>query len=130
MNKDELKLLLVEDEVLIAMLIMRHLESLGYQSCEHVATGQAAIDSVAARQPDIIFMDIRLSGGMDGVEAAQEIHAQYDVPIIFMSGYSTPEIKNRAQAVNPAAILEKPLLPYQIEAAIESTLQGKTRLVK
>jgi CheY-like chemotaxis protein len=125
MNKDKLKLLLVEDEVLIAMLIERHLESLGYQVCEHVATGQAAIDSVAAQQPDIIFIDIRLPGGMDGVQAAQEIRARYDVPIIFMTGYSTPEILDRTQAVNPAAVLEKPLLPHQIEAAIELALQRK-----
>lgn len=126
MNKDEIKLLLVEDEVLIAMLIERHLESLGYKIFEHVATGQAAIDSAVARRPDIIFMDIRLPGGMDGVEAAQEIRARYDIPIIFMTGYSTPEILDRTQAVNPAAVLEKPLLPHQIEAAIELALRGKT----
>ena len=127
MDKEKFQLLLVEDEVLLAMRMKRNLELFGYQVHAPVATGQAAIDSVAQQQPDAIFMDIRMPGGMDGIQAAQAIREQYDIPIIFMTGYSNPEIVERARAVNPVAILEKPLLFNQIEAAIEAALRKETQ---
>ena len=72
-------------------------------------------------------MDIRLAGQMDGIEAAREIAARHDVPIIFVTGYSTPEIAQRCQALDPAGYLLKPVAPPQVDEAIRVALVQAAR---
>lgn len=123
MKNTDVSILIVEDEVLIAMKMRRNLELDGYNVYEPVVSGGEAITMATELQPDIIFMDIRLPGGMDGIEAAREIRGQYGTPIIFMTGYSDQETFDRAQQVGPAAFLEKPVFPQELKAAIVAALE-------
>ncbi|OHD11436.1 MAG: hypothetical protein A2Z96_05015 [Spirochaetes bacterium GWB1_48_6] len=107
----ELKILLVEDEVLIAMLLERQLSELGLQISEHVTTGPNALLSVQKDQPDLILMDIRLCGSMDGIETAGLIHSQVSpgIPVIFLTSYDDDATRKRAEGVNPLGYFGKPL---------------------
>jgi len=121
MNK-KLKLLVVEDEYLVAFHLQEQLRQLGYEVGQLVATGEEAIKNVEQEQPDIILMDMRLAGEMDGVQTAQEIQSRYKIPIIFLTGYASEEVKERVKALNSVAYVVKPVMPSQIEAAIASVL--------
>jgi DNA-binding NarL/FixJ family response regulator len=119
--KDKLKVLIVEDEFLAATLLGRNLEQFfGYEICGPVATGEEAIESAGEEKPDIVLMDIRLASAMNGIEAAGEIKSRYNIPIIFVTGYSTSEYVMQCQELEPVAFLEKPLGPPEVDAAIKS----------
>ena len=117
------KLLLVEDEFLIAALLRRNLMLVGYDVCELVSTGEEAVERAEQEQPDFILMDVRLGGKMDGIEAAREIHQRFQIPIIFMTGYSDKERVAQAKELNPLAYLVKPVTPDDIKPIIDSALK-------
>ena len=83
----QIKILLVEDEFINALLIKKQLEFIGYAVSHHVTTGENAIISAKQNHPDIIIMDIRLAGEIDGIEAASVIKSESDIPVIFITGY-------------------------------------------
>jgi CheY-like chemotaxis protein len=119
---EKIKILLVEDEFFIALLLQMSLERSGYEVGDPVSTGEEAIKCVAQERPDVVLMDIRLAGALDGIEAAREIVARYAVPIIFMTGYSDEETVKQAQALHPLAILTKPVSPPEIMAVVDAAL--------
>ena len=82
----KIKVLIVEDEAILGLLLSRSLGRLGYEVGEPIATGEEALRRTEQEQPDVVLMDIRLAGAMDGIEAAREITARYGTPIIFMNG--------------------------------------------
>jgi CheY-like chemotaxis protein len=108
MPKD-LKILLVEDEVVTAMLVTMQLKRNGYEIMEHVVTGEEAIVSAKTYSPDVILMDIRLAGEMDGIDASKVIIAERPVAIIFLTSYDDQVTKLRADRLNPLGYLVKPL---------------------
>lgn len=115
------KLMLVEDEALISMLLIRNMEDLGHQMCGPYATGEAAIQGVIEDNPDIVLMDVHLAGSMDGLEATAKILGMRNIPFIFMTGYVDEEIKTKALALQPTAVyLVKPVTPDDIEAALNT----------
>jgi CheY-like chemotaxis protein len=120
---EKIKILLVEDEFFIAQLLQMNLELSGYEVCAPVSTGEEAIESVAQERPDVVLMDIRLAGALNGIEAAQKIDARYAVPIIFMTGYSDEETVKQAQELRPLAILTKPVGPPEIMAVIDAAFK-------
>ncbi len=120
--RENVSVLIVEDEFLAAWHLQKELRRLGYTVAQPVASGEQAIERAAREQPDVILMDIRLAGAIDGIEAAREIISRRAIPIIFMTGYSDDETKERAQKLEPAAYLIKPLQVYQVESAIDSAL--------
>jgi len=122
---DKIKLLVVEDEFLIAILLQRNLEVLGYEIGELVISGEEAIESVEKERPDVILMDIRLGGAMDGIEAAEVICARHDIPIVFMTGYSDEATMERAMKLQPVAFLIKPVGPYEIRAVIDTVFKDQ-----
>lgn len=117
---EKITILLVEDEAITALLLKRNLELLGYQVSEPVAAGEVAIEKARNICFDVVLMDIRLAGKMDGIEAAKEILSLCNSQIIFMTGYSDYDIKGRAQALHPAAYLVKPVTPDDIAPVISS----------
>jgi CheY-like chemotaxis protein len=117
-----IKILLVEDEFLIARLLQRNLKLLGYEMVELVSSGEEALERVKEEKPDVIVMDIRLAGELNGIEAAKEIRQFCATPIIFLSGYSDRETIARANQVEPLAFLIKPISPDDITAVIEIAL--------
>jgi two-component system, response regulator PdtaR len=113
------KILIAEDEALIALLLKRNLELTGYEVCEPVATGEAIPRIVEEEQPDVILMDIRLAGVMNGIEAAREILPSYKGLIIFMSGYSDGGMLEKAATIDSAVYLIKPVTPDDISPIVE-----------
>ena len=120
--KRPLNILIVEDEAIIALGIQMELEMAGYGACQVVATGEDAIACVAKNPPDLILMDNRLAGEMDGIQAARAILAIHQLPIIFMTGYAADDIMQRAQSLNPYGYLIKPIRVYEIEPLINSLI--------
>jgi CheY-like chemotaxis protein len=118
------RILLVEDEVIIAICLELELTQAGYTICQRVTTGEEAVACVAQETPDLIFMDIRLAGELDGVEAARQIMAMAEVPIIFMTGYPDQETEERVQQLNPLAYCLKPVLIYELKPLIEAAVRS------
>ncbi len=121
--KEKVKILIVEDEAIIAMRLQMELNNAGYEVCQMVATGVDAIKSVEDEKPDMVLMDIRLAGEMDGIEAAQEILSRYETSIVFMTGYTDEDVMERAQKLEPTAYLIKPVRVYDIDSIIDSALK-------
>jgi len=101
------KILVVEDEALIGMMLAHTLNRTGYTVQEVVSNGEEAIIAAEVDPPDVILMDISLPGSLDGIETASKIKAHQDIPIIFFTGYNDKQLIERAEAVRPAAIVDK-----------------------
>jgi CheY-like chemotaxis protein len=115
-----LKILLVEDEVVTAMMMQSQLKHCGYEISQHVTTGENAIISARKNPPDLILMDIRLAGEIDGIEAAYKIETESNIPLIFITGYDDRSIEERARKFNPLGYLTKPLILKKLTSIIES----------
>ena len=120
------RLLIVEDEIILAMDLRNRLTDLGYSVVSIADTGPAAITAAEQYRPDCILMDIRLSGDMDGIDAALEIRRHHDIPMIFMSAYGNEETQQRAAAAEPAGFLSKLTDNLDLSVAIETALAGKS----
>lgn len=112
------RILLVDDEIIPAMLMSRQLATMGYAITAMVATGEEAVASASKDRPDLVLMDIQLAGTMDGIAAAAIIQAREAIPVIFVTGYDDREIREKAMALQPLAYLVKPLDIDHVEAAI------------
>ena len=115
-----LRILVVEDEPIVAMCLEMGLKQAGYQICQMVTSGEDAIRSAAQDAPDLILMDIRLAGDLDGIEAAQEIRATANIPLIFMTGYSEPTSAARAEQLQPLAYFIKPVSIRALQIVVNS----------
>lgn len=120
---NEIKILIVEDEIMIAECLKMQLEDEGYNVCGNFTTGEEAVAFVQETKPDVILMDINLVGEIDGIEAAQLITEKSRIPIIFMTGYEEPEIVERAQKVNPVAFLIKPVEIWDLKPILKSIFE-------
>ncbi len=118
-------ILIVEDEAMTAVFIRTILEKHKYKVVKSVSTGEKAVQAHNETKPDLILMDIRLAGVMNGVEAMNEIRKGSDVAVIFMSGYSDEEVKKEAASVNPLAYLSKPLNTEKLLDIIKSFADQK-----
>lgn len=118
MNEDKIKVMVVEDEVLIGLMLVKKLRSYGYEVGEVVTTGEEAVEKTAAESPAVILMDVTLAGPMNGIEAAQKIKDRYNIPIIIFTGYDDRQLYDQARRVDPVAILAKMVPMSDIVAAI------------
>jgi CheY-like chemotaxis protein len=121
-------ILLVEDERLIAKDLERRLRRLGYDVVALVATGPDAIHQALEHRPDVVLMDIRLQGQMDGIEAATFIRTHLNIPLVYMSAYVDDETLARASATRPVGYLRKPFSERQLQITIEGALSNGTPL--
>lgn len=113
------KILVVEDEAITAMTLKLKLAQAGYEISNVVATGEEAVTSVKQDFPDLVLMDIRLAGLLNGIEAAQQIQGFHPAPpIIFMTGYPDPEIQQQAQQLHPLAYFVKPVNMQELHNVI------------
>jgi len=118
--KKQKKILIVEDERLTAKSLMYDLIDLGYNALDPVAKGEDAVDIALEKDPDLILMDIRLAGGLDGIEAAEQILEKKKIPIVYMTGYATEFIKERAIITHPIGFLEKPVDMQRVKEIIDT----------
>jgi CheY-like chemotaxis protein len=116
------RILIVEDERLIAVDLQRRLTRLGYAVVALAASGAEAIQKALALCPDVVLMDIRLQGDMDGVEAAQQIRASTAIPVVFMTAYVDEDTQQRIRATSPWGCLYKPFAPNQVQSVLEHVL--------
>lgn len=116
------KVLIVDDEVVVAEDIRRQLRSLGYTVVGVASSGSDAIRLGDEHRPDLILMDIKLKGAMDGIEAARSIQARFDIPVIYLTAFSDDETLERARHTLPLAYLIKPFVSTDLRAAVELAL--------
>ena len=114
-----LSVLLVEDETIVAMDLEERISRMGYQPTGRALSGQQAIELTAQLRPDVVVMDIRLQGEMDGITAAGEIYHQFAAPVIFLTAHSEDETLARAKLVSPYSYLIKPIKDSDLKSAIE-----------
>lgn len=103
------KVLIVEDEMIIALMIEKMIINLGHTVIDKVTTGEAAIEIAEKSSPDIILMDIRLQGELDGIEAMEKIREHSEVPVIFITGNSDESYRKRVEKTDPLDFLTKPI---------------------
>ena len=117
------RILVVEDEFLVAHQISLLLDDLGYLVVDTVAEGCEAVEAAARELPDLVLMDIGLRGEMDGVEAASIIKRDLNLPVVYLTAYHNRDIIDRAKASQPLGYLVKPLQPELLDITVASAMK-------
>jgi PAS domain S-box-containing protein len=113
-------IMVVDDEALIAAQIQAYLELKGYTVAGRAISGEEAVEKARKLRPSLMLMDIMLGEGkLDGISAAEIIHRELDIPVIFITAYGNEETINRTKVVDPAGFIAKPFSEQDLEAAIE-----------
>jgi len=115
-------IMIVEDEAIIGEEIKISLEDMGYTVTSVVKSGEQAIKKADQDRPDLILMDIRLKGRMDGIEAAELIRSRLDIPVIFLTAYADEDKLERAKLSMPFGYILKPFQDRDLKVAIEMGL--------
>jgi len=121
-----LKIGIVEDELVIARTIVSTLDELGYAHCGPAINYTEAMEMLDNNKPDLLLLDIQLSGKKDGIDVAQKINELYQVPFIFLTANSDAETIDRAKKVKPHAYIVKPFTKEELFAAIEIAFSNFT----
>ena len=114
--------LVVDDGIIIAEDIRRRLEASGYSVVDIVTTGEEAIERARTIRPDLVLMDIRLDGVMDGIEAAQKIKSLFDIPVVFVTAYSDDATLTRVKAAGSFGFVVKPVEARELRTTIDLAL--------
>lgn len=120
-------ILIAEDETITAKSIEDSLCSFGYTVSGIVSTGEDAVSQAKATEPDLVLMDIRLRGNLDGVEAACRIRKQFGIPVVYLTAYADDETLERAKSAEPFGYLVKPFLPETLNSTIEISLSKRAK---
>lgn len=113
------QILIVEDEEFFAQEIRDILMNLDYGVAGIASTGEEAVQLTSELRPDLVLMDIVLKGSMDGVTAAEQIHEQFDIPVIYLTGITGDQITERAKITEPFGYILKPFQERELHVAIE-----------
>jgi diguanylate cyclase (GGDEF)-like protein/PAS domain S-box-containing protein len=116
------RILIVEDEGVIALELQDRLTGMGYEIVGQVPSGQEAIDRTRELQPDVVLMDIILAGQMDGIEASEIIKNSLDIPVIFLTAHADERTLQRAKATQPFGYILKPFNERELQVSIEMAL--------
>ncbi|OPX74133.1 MAG: two-component response regulator [Methanoregulaceae archaeon PtaU1.Bin059] len=116
------RILVVEDEQIVAEDLKMTLESLGYRVAGIASSGEKAIELAGTEKPDLILMDIMLAGKMDGITAASEIRGSHDIPIIYVTAYADSNLLERAKMTAPYGYIVKPFNEREVQSNIEIAL--------
>ena len=128
----KLKILVAEDESIVAKDIQNSLKKLGYTVPVVVATGEKAIEEAEQSHPDLILMDIMLKGKINGIEAANTIRERFEIPVIFLTAYADEGTLNKAKIAEPYGYIIKPFKEKELQTTIEMAMykHEKDSLVK
>ena len=119
---EKIKILIVEDENIVAIDLKRTLENLGYEIVEIVRTGEKAIEKAITLFPDLILMDIMLDGELTGIDAAREIRKHVDLPVIYLTAFANESTLSQAKLTQPFGYILKPFDEKNLTSAIEMAL--------
>ncbi|MGB7294628.1 MAG: response regulator [Candidatus Aminicenantales bacterium] len=117
------RILVVEDEAIIAMDIQSILKKIGYSSAEVVHSGEESIQKVAAGRPHLVLMDIKLKGNLDGIQAAHQIYDQFRVPVVYITAYGDENTLKRANGTGRFGYITKPFEENELQTTIQDALQ-------
>lgn len=120
------KILLVEDERIIALEMKLHLQRLGFCVAASLAAGEQVLEQAPALGPDLVLMDIMLAGDLDGIETARRLRPACAAPVIFCTAYTDAQTMLRARDVRPVAILTKPVDMEALRRAIHEGLNFRS----
>ena len=124
------KVMIVEDEGVVALDMTHELESAGYSVISHVTNGEDAVTQALELSPDVILMDITIQGPIDGITAAQRINEKLSIPIVFVTAHADEVTLQRAKLARPCGYVLKPFEPNELRANIEIALHNaQTRAV-
>ena len=116
------KTLVVEDERIVAEDIRRCLQNLGYTVSAIASSGEEAVQNAEEICPDLVLMDIVLKGKMDGIEAAEQIHSRFGIPVVYLTAYADEKILERAKITEPFGYILKPIDERELRTTIEMAL--------
>jgi CheY-like chemotaxis protein len=117
-------ILVVEDEEILALDLKMIIEDSGWRLTGIVSSGEDAINGMRKNRPDLVLMDIKLEGGMDGIEAAEKIREEFDIPLVFITGNVDRNTVERAKKVGPAGFISKPLDMNKLTEMVEKILKA------
>jgi len=120
------KIMVVEDERIVALGLARQLEDLGYDVVATVYSGEEALEKLKEVHPDLVLMDIVLSGKLDGIETAQKITALSSTPVIYLTSHADDKTFGRATLTGPSGYILKPVEKKQLHIAIELALSRQS----
>lgn len=113
------RVVVAEDDAIVAADLRESLEGMGYEVPAVVGSGKDAVEAARAHTPDVVLMDVRMPGTMDGVEAARRISDELTIPVVYLSGYSDDVTVARAKQTHPFGYLVKPFDPRELKTAVE-----------
>jgi putative nucleotidyltransferase with HDIG domain len=122
---NDVKILIVEDEMIVAEDVKKILRRLGYVVCAVVSSGKEAVIKAEQNNPDLVLMDIVLKGSMTGVEAADQIRTRFEIPIVYLTAYADKETLERAKITVPYGYILKPFGERELHSTIEIALHKK-----
>jgi FOG: CheY-like receiver len=122
---EKIKILIVEDESILALGLKKKLENLGYSVTDIAASGNETLNKVNANKPDLILMDIVIKGDIDGIETAAELNKTESIPVIYLTAYADDEILKRAATTEPYGYILKPYKEKELKANIEMAIYRK-----
>ncbi len=120
MNKT--RILIVEDEAIVALDIRRQLADLGYEPVAHTMQGEDAVTLAGNLRPDLVLMDIQLAGETDGIATAQEIRQRFSIPVVFLTAFAGEETLKRAKLAEPYGYIIKPFEDRDLRTVIEMAI--------
>ncbi len=124
---EKAEILLVEDEFIVASDIKERIEEMGYSVCSIFSSGEDALEQASLLTPDLALVDVKLNGGMDGIDTALGLMAIKQIPIIFLTAYATDTMVARAKRVDPMGYIVKPFKDLELRAMIEIALYRATQ---
>ena len=116
------QILIVEDDNIVVLELSDRLQSLGYAVSGVASYGKEAVEKAAEMRPDLALMDIRLKGAMNGVGAAEEIRARFDIPVVYLTAYADEDTLQRAKVTEPYGYIIKPFQERELYSTIEMAL--------
>ena len=122
MESCERKIVIVEDEGLIAADLQGRLERAGYQVPGVAASGGEALEVIRAGSPDLVLMDIRLAGELDGIQVADKVRTEFDIPVVYLTAYEDRETLQRASQTQAFGYIKKPIASASLQGSIEMAL--------
>lgn len=124
----ETKILIVEDELLIAKSLSKKLDKLGYTVIDIVSSGEAVLQKLTEIIPDLILMDLAIKGDLDGIETAEQLREIYDIPVIYVTAYADDKTLERAEVTGSYGYIIKPYKDRELHATIKMAINKHKKI--
>ena len=121
----ETRILIVEDDNIVVMELRDRLQNMGYIVTGTTPYAEKALEQAEETLPDLVLMDIRLKGEMDGIEAASAIRSCLGIPVVYLTANADASTVQRAEMTEPAGYIVKPFQENELRATVQSALEGR-----